>query len=154
MYYSYTFLCCSKCTSAHTPVQKANRPTLPLAYACVTQYLQHAHTRQASTNWVSWTRPALQQNNPFLPLSLFFFFCAVMEFKQFTSMTFGKTKGRLEVTVSSWVSGRPLERGGGNHTGWGLVGCCVSQKDYYGNGHTRTYTMREGRRYNKHYLSF
>lgn len=31
--------------------------------------------------------------------------CTVIEFRQFTGITFGKAKGRLEVTVSAWVSG-------------------------------------------------
>lgn len=120
MYYSLFSLCCTQSTSAHTHVQKqTDRRTLPLAYACVTQrYLQHECTKPSTTR-VSWT-----SQKPHFYLVI----CAVMEFRQFTGITFGKAKGRLEVTVSAWVSGWPLGRGGGDHTHRGIVCCCASTR--------------------------
>ena len=51
----------------------------------------------------------------------------VMEFTQFTGITFGKVKGHVEVTVSAWVSGWPLGRGGGDRSRRGIV-CCSARR--------------------------
>lgn len=50
-----------------------------------------------------------------------------MEFMQFTGITFDKAKGRLEVTVSARVRGRPFGRGEDNHSHSGTVCCCAGK---------------------------
>lgn len=90
---------------------RKQRHTLPLSYACATQrYLQHERTMSACMLRV-FQNPALgSTETPIFPPII----CLVIEFTQFTGITFGKAKGRLEVIVSGWVSGWPLGRGGRN----------------------------------------
>lgn len=61
--------------------------------------------------------------------------CVAVEFTQFTGITFGKAKGHLEVTVSAWVSGWPLGRGGGDHARRGIVCLCACKRPRLNDAH-------------------
>lgn len=110
-----------KCTH---PCTKTDRQTHSATCLCMCHTgVQHKCTKQASTTKLSKTQSFLWQKTLLLS-------CLVHcdEFTQFTGITFGKVKGRLEVTVSSLVSGWPLRRGGGDHSHRWIVCCCASRK--------------------------
>lgn len=123
----YIILCPYWAPSAHTRAREN-----PLQLHVTLMFLQHEQPKFATTTRVSW-----MQVPPH---------CAAMTFKQFTGITVGNAKVRLEVNVSAWVSGWPHERNGG-----GIVCCCASKRPWWYN----VVTTRDKRRRGKatHYQS-
>lgn len=98
-----------QCAHSCRKKPKTDAHPLPLSYVCVTQ--RGIYNMRAQSLLVRWgfPKPSLSSSRKshFSPI-----ICAVIEFTQFTGITFGKAKGRLEVIVSGWVSGWPLGKGG------------------------------------------
>lgn len=98
----------------------------------------------------------LEFPKPSLPFNRKLYFslivCAMMEFAQFAGITFGKAKGRLEVTVSAWVSGWPLGTGGGNHSHRGIVCCCARKRPGLNEAHQNQKDYDRGQKMTTYYL--
>lgn len=118
--------CVALSLQAHSHVQKqTDRRTHCHLLMHVSHRGIYNTSTQSKQGQLSFPQPSPPfHRKPCFPLIL----CDVMEFRQFTGITFGKAKGCLEVTVSARVSGWPLGRGGGNHTHRGIVCCWVRRR--------------------------
>lgn len=121
MYYSCFFSVLHSVYKCTHPCTKTDRQT-HTAYAWVTQsYNTNTQSKLVQLGFPKHSHRSKRKH-------YFSLLLHCNEFTQFTGITFGKAKGRLEVTVSAWVSGWPLGRGGVDHSHRRIVCCCVSRR--------------------------
>lgn len=102
-----------------------------------------AHTKTASINWVSWTRPAFQQNNLFLPLPPLLRRDGVQAVYKHDIWQSERSSGGYCVIPGKWLT--PGE-------GWGAVACCASKRPWRIRAHQNVH-CDTGRKITARYLS-